>query len=619
MLTRSVRGAASLVGRVPRWGAAAWNVHPFSDLSKPEISIHFIKHTFPLYYDGLQDVQKTDTDIVDFFEQILASMESEYPTSYHWLQEQGLNKEEILLRFGEWRQTLVSGVQTESPEDIEGYIKDFFVAQNLLSSDDDGKEPTGGPEDGSGEAGDGFDPTAPISGDGGDGIEAATDDAAEETPALPDDIQYNMSPKDLIRELDRFVIGQAAAKRCVAIAWRARWRRAQLEENMRREVMPKNILMVGPTGCGKTEVARRLARLSMSPFVKVEATKFTEVGYVGKDVNTIVEDLVQNSARLVKERKKREMKTQLEKMVEDTILEKLTGKASARDQATFRKQLQQGLLDQMTIEVEMRKEVDMGQFGPQGAGAQQRTFMILGGMPEPQIEKKNMPISEARKVLMEQEEKKAISDKDIAAEAVKLAENDGIVFLDEIDKICGGSSMGRDQKVSQEGVQRDLLPLIEGTTVQVQNFGNVKTDHVLFICSGAFHYSKPSDLMPEFQGRLPVRVELDPLTEDDLYRIMTDVDYNLIDQQVSMLGTEDYELSFDDDAIREIASVAVECNREVENIGARRLVTILEKVMEDINMEATETDDKKMNVTKEYIREHIGDLLKPQDLSKFIL
>jgi len=437
-----------------------------------------------------------------------------------------------------------------------------------------------------------------------------------EPPIVEEEFDYySMTPRQMVKELDRFVIGQAGAKKAVAIAWRSRWRRRNLPEDYKIEVVPKNILMVGPTGCGKTEIARRLARLSNSPMVKVEATKFTEVGYVGKDVNTIIEDLVHNAATLIKERRKKEMRAKLEKTVEDQILQLLMGNTPQREIETFRKQLQAGKLEEFKIDVEVKKELEMPSGFPMS-----KTLMILPQVPDQSTEKRNMPIKKAREVLMEQELKKALSEKNINEEAVALAENDGIVFIDEIDKICGNRDFYRgDNKVSQEGVQRDLLPLIEGSVVQVQNFGNVKTDHILFVCAGAFHNSKPSDLMPEFQGRLPVRVELQPLSEDDLYRIMTETEKNLISQQIEMLKTENYELIWDDAAIRKIAKLAVECNQQVENIGARRLVTIIEKILEQVNMDAPDSETRSTHVTEEFVTTHLGDLMKKHDLHKFIL
>jgi len=453
-----------------------------------------------------------------------------------------------------------------------------------------------------------------IGGGAGEGVEVGITDED-----LPDeDIYYGMTPKQMIKELDRFVIGQEAAKKAVAIAWRARWRRQKLPQDFRNEVLPKNILMMGPTGCGKTEVARRLARVSKAPFVKVEATKFTEVGYVGKDVNSIIEDLVANAANIVKVRRRKKMEKTINKKVEETILKLLMGKSPSRDVETFRKQLRMGMLDSFKVEIEIKKEPDFPQFMQHKS----QSLMILGRLEET-TEKKMMNIANARKILVEQESKKLLSDKDIAEEAVKLAENDGIVFIDEIDKICGSRGLGRgDQKVSQEGVQRDLLPLIEGCSVTVQNFGKVETDHILFICAGAFHQSKPSDLMPEFQGRLPVKVKLEALSKDDLHRILTQTECNLILQQIEMLKTENFDLAFTDEAVMGIAEAAAEVNQTVENIGARRLVTVLEKVLEEVNLlapEASNEESRKFTVDLKCIEERTKELLESSDFAKYVL
>ena len=377
-------------------------------------------------------------------------------------------------------------------------------------------------------------------------------------------------------------------------------------------------------------VARRLARLSYSPFVKVEATKFTEVGYVGKDVNTIIEDLVAHAATLVKKRKQYELGPVLKNNVNQIILHSLMGKLNnAQEQKYWKKKLKDGTLDEMNVEIDVVREHDLSSF--LRGGLRTNPYLIFSSSGDAQqglqtkTEKKQYPIKRAKEILIEQELKKYLSDTDLANQAVELAENDGIVFIDEIDKICGGRNSvgGGERRVSQEGVQRDLLPLIEGTSVTVQNYGKINTDHILFICAGAFHDSKPSDLMPEFQGRLPVRVSLKPLTKDDMVKILSCTQFNLVQQQVEMLKTENCELVFTDDAVDQIAETAVMCNENVENIGARRLTTVIEKIMQEINVEASDIkkagQEKQYTIDQQFVLDNIGEIGKGEDFEKFIL
>jgi len=431
------------------------------------------------------------------------------------------------------------------------------------------------------------------------------------------------SPREIVSELDRYIIGQNDAKRAVAIALRNRWRRQQLEGQMREEVMPKNILMIGPTGVGKTEISRRLAKLAGAPFIKVEATKFTEVGYVGRDVEQIIRDLVEVAIGLVREKKREDVKAKAHVNAEERVLDALVGKtASPATRDSFRKKLRDGLIDDKEIEVEV---ADTGSGMPN---------FELPGMPGANIGVLNLSdmlgkamggrtktvkttVKESYGVLINDESDKLLDQDQITQEALRSAEDDGIVFLDEIDKIAardGGMGAG----VSREGVQRDLLPLVEGTTVATK-YGPIKTDHILFIASGAFHVSKPSDLLPELQGRLPIRVELSALTRDDMRRILTEPEASLIKQYIALMATEEVTLNITDDAIDALADIAVDLNSTVENIGARRLQTVMERVLDDISFNAPDKSGAEHTIDAKYVRETVGDLAKNADLSRFIL
>ena len=433
----------------------------------------------------------------------------------------------------------------------------------------------------------------------------------------------DFSPREIVSELDRFIIGQHDAKRAVAIALRNRWRRLQLDEKLREEVLPKNILMIGPTGVGKTEISRRLARLAGAPFIKVEATKFTEVGYVGRDVEQIVRDLVEIAIVQIREKKRKDVRARAELAAEDRIVDALVGpNSSASTKETFRKKLRAGEMEDKEIEVEVQTSAGGGMpmFEIPGMpGAQMGAISIgdifgkLGG----RAKTRRLPVAESRELLINEESDKLLDQEQLVLEAIRGVENNGIVFLDEIDKITARDGrVGGD--VSREGVQRDLLPLIEGTTVSTKH-GTVKTDHILFIASGAFHLSKPSDLLPELQGRLPIRVELKPLTRDDMRRILTEPEASLIKQYIALMGTEGVTLDFAEDAIDAIADVAVAVNSSVENIGARRLQTVMERVLDEISFGATDRAGETIRIDAAYVQSHIGDLAKNTDLSRFIL
>jgi ATP-dependent HslUV protease ATP-binding subunit HslU len=431
------------------------------------------------------------------------------------------------------------------------------------------------------------------------------------------------SPREIVSELDRYIIGQGDAKRAVAIALRNRWRRQQLTGDMREEVLPKNILMIGPTGVGKTEISRRLAKLAGAPFLKIEATKFTEVGYVGRDVEQIVRDLVEIGISLVREKKRKEVAAKAEISAEERVLTALVGEsASPATRESFRKKLRTGELDDKEIEIEVRDtSTGMPQFDVPGVPGASVGVMNIGEMLGKAFGHRTKPrrvtVKDSYEILMAEESDRLLDDEQVVQEAITSVEDDGIVFLDEIDKITAREGrMGGD--VSREGVQRDLLPLIEGTTVATKH-GPVKTDHILFIASGAFHVAKPSDLLPELQGRLPIRVELKPLTKSDFRRILTETEASLIKQYVALMKTENLDLEITDDAIDAIASIAVSINENVENIGARRLQTVMERVLDEISFSATDRAGDKVVIDAKYVEDHIGDLARNTDLSRFIL
>ncbi len=429
------------------------------------------------------------------------------------------------------------------------------------------------------------------------------------------------TPREIVSELDRFIVGQHDAKRAVAIALRNRWRRQQLPLALREEVLPKNILMIGPTGVGKTEIARRLARLAQAPFLKVEATKFTEVGYVGRDVEQIVRDLLEIAIAQVRERKRRDVEALAEDRAEDRLLDALAG-PSASLRETKRRPLRAGDLEETEIEIEMKDAGGMPQFEIPGMPNANISMVGLGDIFGKAFGGRSKPrrikVKDARPLLQAEEADKLLDQDAVTREAIEVTEQNGIVFLDELDKICARSEFRGGGDVSREGVQRDLLPLIEGTTVATKH-GQVKTDHILFIASGAFHTAKPSDLLPELQGRLPIRVELKALTRDDMQRILTEPEASLIKQYVALLNTEGVSLDFTEDGIAAIADIATSVNASVENIGARRLQTVMERVLDEISFVASEKPGEKLTIDAAYVKARVEDLAKDQDLSRFIL
>ena len=436
------------------------------------------------------------------------------------------------------------------------------------------------------------------------------------------EILNSLSPREIVSELDRFVVGQKNAKRAVAIALRNRWRRKALTGEMKDEVLPKNILMMGPTGVGKTEISRRLSKLAEAPFVKVEATRFTEVGYVGRDVEQIIRDLLEIAIAMEKVKKRKEVHAKAQKLAEERVLDALVGnKASVATKESFRKRLRNGDLDNNEINIDINETAQMPQFeipGMPGANVGMINISeMLGKSMGGKSKKKKMSVKESHEILINEESDKLIEQDKIIKAAKNSTENNGIVFLDEIDKISARTDrVGGD--VSREGVQRDLLPLIEGTTVSTK-YGTIKTDHILFIASGAFQLAKPSDLLPELQGRLPIRVELDALNSDDFIRILKEPDNSLIKQYKALLKTENVDLEFSEDGIDTIANLAYEVNSKIENIGARRLHTIIERVLDEISFTATDRSGEKIVIDAKYVKDNLGNLVKDTDLSKFIL
>ncbi|WP_107770362.1 HslU--HslV peptidase ATPase subunit [Campylobacter concisus] len=439
----------------------------------------------------------------------------------------------------------------------------------------------------------------------------------------------NLTPREIVKFLDDYVIGQKDAKKIIAIALRNRYRRMKLEKSLQDDIMPKNILMIGSTGVGKTEIARRLSKMMGLPFIKVEASKYTEVGFVGRDVESMVRDLAMASYNLVKNEQSEKNQDKINAYIEEKIVSKLLPPlpkgASEEKQAEYAKsyekmlnRLRNGELDELSIEIEVQQNpLEAGSNVPPDMAQMQESFIKIIGIGGKNI-KKEMKVKDAKKALQSEANDKILDLESIKTEALRRAENEGIIFIDEIDKVAVGSGNSNRQDPSKEGVQRDLLPIVEGSNVNTK-FGNLKTDHILFIAAGAFHISKPSDLIPELQGRFPLRVELDSLDEDALYQILTQPKNSLLKQYIALLSTENVELEFDDEAIKEIARIAHAANEKMEDIGARRLHTVIERVIEDISFEASEKSGEKINVTKELVKERLKDVVEDQDLARYIL
>ena len=431
-----------------------------------------------------------------------------------------------------------------------------------------------------------------------------------------------LTPREIVSELDRFIIGQKEAKRAVAVALRSRWRRKQVEGDLSNEITPKNILMIGPTGVGKTEISRRLAKLAGAPFLKVEATKFTEVGYVGRDVEQIIRDLVEAAIVMLREKKRETVKAKAHDMAEERVLDALVGDgASDATRQTFRKKLREGVLDEKEVDISVADTANpLGMLDMPGGAGQMGMINLsdmFGKAFSGRTKKKRMKVADSYELLIAEEADKLVDQEEITREAIEAVEENGIVFLDEIDKVCARGEM-KGAEVSREGVQRDLLPLIEGTTVSTKH-GAVKTDHILFIASGAFHVAKPSDLLPELQGRLPIRVSLRDLTEEDFIRILTEPDNSLVKQYQALMGAEELTVEFTEDGVAAIARIAAEVNRSVENLGARRLYTVMERVFEEISFTAPDRSGDTVTINREFVEKNVGDLAASADLSRYVL